>query len=139
MLASRRVLGITHRTERLPTSSTAPDLEPSADKFSSLRTIGVRNRFYPLLLGCITHENNRKQRSLELRSSFLSPSKDYSRAWISLQVKGTYFLLTCPNSFLKMKTPKQIEKTRILETVKLLTNLGRHQEASKLFNQHFGV
>ena len=95
--------------------------------------------FTLLLLGCITHENNRKQRSLELRSSFLSPSTDYSRAWISLQVKGTYFLLTCPNSFLKMKTPKQIEKTRILETVKLLTNLGRHQEASKLFNQHFGV
>ena len=38
-----------------------------------------------------------------------------------------------------MKTKKQIEKTRILEVIKLLTNLGRHQEASKLFNQNFGV
>jgi len=77
MLASRRVLGITHRTERPPTSGTAPDLEPSADKFSSLRTIGVRNRFYPLLLGCSTHENNGNNRSLDLRTSFPFPSTDY--------------------------------------------------------------
>jgi len=57
------------------------------------------------------------------------------------QPTGKRYLLftSCPNSFLKMKTKKQIEKTRILETVKMLTNLGRHQEASKLFNSHFGV
>ena len=36
-----------------------------------------------------------------------------------------------------MKTKHQIEKTRILETIKMLTNLGRHQEASKLFKIHF--
>jgi hypothetical protein len=36
-----------------------------------------------------------------------------------------------------MKTKKQIEKTRILETIKMLTNLGRHQEASKLYLKNF--
>ncbi len=36
-----------------------------------------------------------------------------------------------------MKTKKQIEKTRILQTVRMLTNLGKHTEASKLFKIHF--
>ena len=36
-----------------------------------------------------------------------------------------------------MKTKKQIEKTRIQKTVKMLTNLGKHTEASKLFKIHF--
>ena len=44
-----------------------------------------------LLLGCITHENNRPNRSLELRSSFPFAFTDYSRAQISLQVKGNTF------------------------------------------------
>ena len=36
-----------------------------------------------------------------------------------------------------MKTKHQIEKTRILNTIKMLTNIGRHLEASILFNKHF--
>ena len=36
-----------------------------------------------------------------------------------------------------MKTKHQIEKTRILETIKMLTNMGRHLAASNLFDKHF--
>ena len=36
-----------------------------------------------------------------------------------------------------MKTKKQSDKSRILKTVKMLTNLGKHTEASKLFKIHF--
>ena len=36
-----------------------------------------------------------------------------------------------------MKTKHEIEKTRILNTVKMLTNIGRHVEASNLFDKHF--
>nr|BAR21117.1 hypothetical protein [uncultured Mediterranean phage uvMED]BAR21329.1 hypothetical protein [uncultured Mediterranean phage uvMED]BAR38998.1 hypothetical protein [uncultured Mediterranean phage uvMED] len=36
-----------------------------------------------------------------------------------------------------MKTKHQIEKTRILNTIKMLTNIGRHLEASKLYQKHF--
>ena len=36
-----------------------------------------------------------------------------------------------------MKTKHEIEKTRILNTVKMLTNVGRHLEASNLFDKHF--
>jgi len=37
----------------------------------------------------------------------------------------------------KKKQKKKIEKTRILNTVKMLTNIGRHLEASNLFDKHF--
>lgn len=36
-----------------------------------------------------------------------------------------------------MKSKLQIEKTRILKNIKMLTNIGKHQEASKLFKKHF--
>tara|TARA_R100001460_G_scaffold4268_3_gene12222 strand:- start:1142 stop:1264 length:123 start_codon:yes stop_codon:yes gene_type:complete len=36
-----------------------------------------------------------------------------------------------------MKTQQQIFKTKVLEEVKRLTNIGQHQKAKKLFDTYF--